>query len=93
MLLHIYGGTNTIIEEMACCGADTISVDQKNNLSESRKKLEADVILLGNIDPWNVLMMGNPEQVDTTAKEIIADGVNGIWPGCDIWPLVPWENM
>jgi len=26
-------------------------------------------------------------------KEAIADGVNAVWPGCDLWPSVPKENM
>jgi len=31
--------------------------------------------------------------VDKAVKEAIANGVNAIWPGCDIWPTVPRENM
>ncbi len=23
----------------------------------------------------------------------IKDGVDALWPGCDIWPDVPYENM
>jgi [methyl-Co(III) methanol-specific corrinoid protein]:coenzyme M methyltransferase len=92
-ILHICGDTNLIIEQMADCGADAVSVDQKNNLRETRRKLGDDVILLGNLDPYNVLVAGTPEQIEETVKDIIDSNVNAVWPGCDIWPDVPKENM
>jgi [methyl-Co(III) methanol-specific corrinoid protein]:coenzyme M methyltransferase len=92
-ILHICGDTNTIVDQMAQCGADAISVDQKNELAASREKIGPDVILLGNLDPYGVLVMGKPEEVERSVKEIIGSGADAIWPGCDIWPTVPAENM
>ena len=92
-VLHICGDTNNIIEEMVTCGADAISVDQKNNLKESRDKIDPDVILLGNLDPFNVLVRGKPADIEKAIKDIIDSGANAVWPGCDIWPSVPRENM
>ncbi len=92
-VLHICGETNEIIGQMAQCGADAVSVDQMNRLAESQDKVGADTILLGNIDPYNVLVKGNPEDIDHAVKEAIASGAEAIWPGCDIWPTVPEENM
>ncbi len=92
-VLHICGETNEIMEQMAQCGADAISVDQMNRLAESRKKVGTDTILLGNIDPYKVLVEGKPEEIDNAVKEAIAGGADAIWPGCDIWPTVPKENM
>ncbi len=92
-VLHICGDTNLIVEQMADCGADALSVDQKNQLGETRKKLGDKVILLGNLDPYNVLVTGAPGEIDAAVKEIIESGVNAVWPGCDIWPDVPKENM
>lgn len=83
-VLHICGDTTLIIEQMADCGADAVSVGQKNDLSESRKELGEDVILLGNLDPYNVLVTQEPEDIDGAVKEIIEKGVNAVWPGCDI---------
>ena len=40
---HICGSTDLIIEMMNECGADALSVDQKNNVVETRKKLGDDV--------------------------------------------------
>jgi [methyl-Co(III) methanol-specific corrinoid protein]:coenzyme M methyltransferase len=92
-ILHICGDTNTIVEEMALCGADAISVDQKNDVAESRNKLGPDAFILGNIDPYMVIVKGKPDDVDHAVKEAVANGVNAIWPGCDIFPTAPQENM
>lgn len=92
-ILHICGDTNTIVEEMAACGADAISVDQVNDVAESRKTLGPDAFILGNVDPYKVIVTGTPEEVDTAVKAAVANGVNAIWPGCDIYPTAPKENM
>lgn len=92
-VLHICGDTDDIVEQMAACGADAISVEPKNHVAETRKKLGPEALILGNIDAFGVMVAGTPEDVDKAVKEAIANGVNGIWPGCDIWPTVPRENM
>ena len=92
-ILHICGDTNTIVEEMALCGADAISVDQMNDVAESRNRLGPDVFILGNIDPYRVIVKGKPDDVDNAVKDAVENGVNAIWPGCDIFPTAPQENM
>ena len=92
-VLHICGSTDLIIEMMNECGADAISVDQKNTLAESRKKLGDDVVLLGNIDPFKILCQAEPDEVEAVVKKCIDDGVNSVWPGCDMWPEVKKENV
>ncbi len=92
-ILHICGDTNAIIEDMADCGADAISVDQKNRLKDTREKLGPDVIILGNFDPVKVLHQGKPEDVGPAMKASLNEGADAVWPGCDIWPEVPRENM
>ncbi|MFQ5857688.1 MAG: uroporphyrinogen decarboxylase family protein [Anaerolineae bacterium] len=91
-VLHICGNTNPIIHFMAQSGASALSVDQLNDLAQTREKLP-DMVLLGNYNPFDVLCNGTPEDVDRAIKEIVENGVDGIWPGCDIWPTVPPENM
>ncbi len=92
-ILHICGDTNAIVQDMAECGADAISVDQKNNLTDTRLKIGSDVILLGNFDPVKVLHRGKPEDVGEAVLECLRSGANAVWPGCDLWPEVPAENM
>ncbi len=90
---HICGSTDLIIEMMNECGADAISVDQKNNLAESRKKLGDDVLLLGNFDPYGTLVTGEVSNVEPVIKKCIDEGADAVWPGCDIWPDAKKENV
>lgn len=92
-VLHICGKTNNIVIPMVESGATAISVDQKNDVVDSRKKLGDKVLIFGNYDPYNVLVSGAPELVKETMRKCLADGVSAVWPGCDIWPTVPPENL
>jgi len=92
-VIHICGKTNDIVPFMVESGASAISVDQKNDLAETRKKLGPDALIFGNYDPYNVLVAGTPDLVRETIRKCIADGASAIWPGCDIWPTVPPENI
>jgi len=92
-VLHICGDTNLVVDQMALCGADTISVEKKNDVAETRRKLGPDVLIFGDLDSFGVLVQGTPDDVNKAVKEAIDKGVNAIWPGCDIWPSAPRENM
>jgi [methyl-Co(III) methanol-specific corrinoid protein]:coenzyme M methyltransferase len=92
-VLHICGNTNAIVADMVECGADAISIDQKNDLAETRQILGPDALVLGNIDPYNVLVLGDPDDVQASVRESVANGASAVWPGCDVWPDAPAENM
>jgi [methyl-Co(III) methanol-specific corrinoid protein]:coenzyme M methyltransferase len=70
-------------------------VDQKNNVVESRKKLGNDVLILGNFDPYGTLCKADttPAKVEEIIKKCIDDGVDAVWPGCDLWPDIVEDNM
>lgn len=94
-VLHICGATDLIIEMMNDCGADALSVDIKNTLADSRKKIGDDRLLFGNFDVFDL-----PCKEETTVEDAIAGiktnidgGVDAIWPGCDLWPDIKEENM
>jgi len=90
---HICGSTDLIIEMMNDCGADAVSVDQKNHVAESRNKLGPEAMILGNFDPYGTLVQMDAKDVPGVIKKCIEDGVDAVWPGCDIWPDVKKENM
>jgi len=91
-ILHICGNTNYIVEDMAKCGADAISVDHKNELLVSREKIGPDVVMFSGFDPIKVLHQGKLEDVRPEALKM-REGASAVWPGCDIWPEVTEENM
>lgn len=92
-VLHICGKTNDIVTFMVEAGPTAISVEQKNDVAETRKKLGRDALIFGNFDPYNVLVTGTEELVRSTMRKCIDDGVSAVWPGCDIWPTVPPQNI
>ncbi len=92
-VLHICGKTNDIAVFMLESGAKAISVDQKNDIADTRKKIGKSALLFGNYDPYNVLVTGTTEKVREAVAKCIEDGVSAVWPGCDIWPTVPPENI
>lgn len=94
-VLHICGATDMIIEMMNECGADALSVDIKNNLTESRQKIGDDALLFGNFDVFAL-----PCKEETTVEQAIEGikvnidgGVDAVWPGCDLWPDIKEENL
>lgn len=92
-ILHICGSTDLIIEFMNDCGAEAISVDHKNTLSESRSKIGNDVLLFGDYDGFSLPSKASVEEIHAAVKKCIDSGVDAVWPGCDIWPDVKSENM
>jgi [methyl-Co(III) methanol-specific corrinoid protein]:coenzyme M methyltransferase len=89
---HICGDTNVIIEDMAQM-CNCVSVDQKNDMAASRKKIGEDVVLLGNVHPWDVFAQGTPAQVAELVCNAATAGADSVWPGCDLWPQTPVENL
>lgn len=92
-VLHICGTTSSILELMAEAGAEAIGIDQKNDAADAVKRVGDKVLVFGNLDPYKVLVNGTPDQIRENVRAILDSGVDAIWPGCDIWPSVPAENM
>jgi [methyl-Co(III) methanol-specific corrinoid protein]:coenzyme M methyltransferase len=92
-ILSICGDTNTIVREMALCGASALHFDQKNDVEHTRQMLGRDAIVLGNLDPLNVLSYGTPALIREKVSEAANAGVNAVMPGCDVYPDVSTTNM
>jgi [methyl-Co(III) methanol-specific corrinoid protein]:coenzyme M methyltransferase len=92
-VLSMCGDTNAIVTDLIACGADALSVDQRNDLARTRRVLGSQAILLGNFDPVATLSLGTPQSIAGVVATCAAAGVNAIWPGCDLWPDVPEANL
>ena len=61
------------------------------------KKVPADVVVMGNIDPVGVLRMGTPESVREATTELLKKCTPYpnfvLSSGCDMPPKTPWENI
>ena len=91
-VLSVCGNTNKSMHLLAQTGANAISVDQMNDLAESRKAL-AGRLLFGNIDPVEMLWQGEAAQVREAVREAKEAGVDALWPGCDLVPQTSVENL
>ncbi|MEP7357258.1 MAG: uroporphyrinogen decarboxylase family protein, partial [Anaerolineales bacterium] len=92
-VLSVCGRTNRAMALLAQAGADALSVDQTNDLAASRAVLGPNPLLFGNLDPVALLADADPHAVRQAVAQALAQGADAIWPGCDLWPLVPAENM
>jgi [methyl-Co(III) methanol-specific corrinoid protein]:coenzyme M methyltransferase len=91
-VLSVCGNTNRSIHLLAQTNADAISVDQLNNLAESRKVL-TDTLLFGNIDPVQTLSAGTQGEIEEAVQSALGAGVDALWPGCDLVPQTPIANL
>ena len=94
--VHICGDTTKIMEDMATNGARILEVDWQVDMGKAREILPANVTLMGNIDPSDPLVLGNPDQVRAKAKSIIeATGGKGLIlsSGCAMGANTKPENM
>jgi uroporphyrinogen decarboxylase len=96
-LLHICGGTSSILPHMARSGADILEIDHKVDLGAARKAAGDDICLMGNLDPAGVLLRGTPEQVYEESLSCIEKaGKNGrfiLGSGCEVAMAAPLENI
>lgn len=91
-VLSVCGNTNKSMQALAQAGADAISVDQLNDLASSREVLK-DTLLFGNIDPVDVLYRGDEAQIAEAVRGAKEAGVDAVWPGCDLVPQTPIQNI
>ena len=94
--IHICGKANLIIDAMGKTGADILEIDWETDMGEARKAVPDDVVLMGNIDPSDPLVLGTPEKVLEKAKAII-EGTKGkgliLSSGCAMGENTRPENM
>jgi len=91
-VLSACGRTNGTMTLLAASGADALSVDQANDLVQSRKDV-SEVLLFGNLDPVKVISQGTPDEIKEAVAGAFQSGVDAIWPGCDLYPQTPLENL
>jgi MtaA/CmuA family methyltransferase len=92
-VLSVCGNTNRAMPLLADCGADALSVDQTNDLARSRETVGPGLLLFGNIDPVGTLSNGDEAEVRAAVRRAIEAGVDAVWPGCDLAPAAPAENL
>lgn len=96
--LHICGNTKKIWPYIKETGIDALSLDQVVDMAEAKEILGEDMLLMGNIDPTEILVQGSPQEVEENVKEIFekaGDTPQGfiLRSGCGVPDNAPVENV
>jgi uroporphyrinogen-III decarboxylase len=73
-------------------GAEAISIDQTTDVQAARTALKK-TLLFGNIDPVATLWQGEQASITEAVRGAKEAGVDAVWPGCDLVPQSPLENI
>ncbi len=95
--VHICGDTTKLLESMADCGYDTVSLDNMVDITEAKTRIGDKVHLIGNVEPVGILRYGNPDDVKKAVRECFQKGFGSpkgftIGTGCDTPIGTPLEN-
>ncbi len=93
--LHICGNTRPILEGMGQLGCAIVDLDFLAPISEARKAMGLQQVLLGNLNPVRVLRDGTPAQVtaETAACHRQAGPRFIVSAGCEVTRDTPQANL
>jgi [methyl-Co(III) methanol-specific corrinoid protein]:coenzyme M methyltransferase len=91
-VLAVCGNLDSVSLLLETAGADALSIDQSNHIGRLRAMLPR-ALLFGNLDPVQLLSHATSEQVQDAARMALKDGADAVWPGCDLVPTTPIENI
>ncbi len=91
-VLSVCGNVTSSLHLLSQTGADAISIDQTVDLVAARLALK-DTLLFGNLDPVETLYRGETAQVARAVISAKEAGLDAIWPGCDLVPQTPIQNI
>ncbi|AKB42486.1 MULTISPECIES: methylcobamide:CoM methyltransferase MtaA [Methanosarcina] len=93
-VLHICGKVNAILSDMADCGFEGLSVEEKiGNAAEGKKAIGDRARLVGNVSSPFTLLPGPIDKIKAEAKAALEGGIDVLAPGCGIAPMTPLENI
>ena len=93
-ILHICGNVNPILDYMADCGFEGLSVEEKiGSVKKAKEVIGTRATLVGNISSPFTLLPGPVDKIKSEAKQALSEGVDVLAPGCGIAPMTPLENV
>lgn len=87
----------SMTEELIAMGATAYHFGNAVPMEEMLKKMPANVVCLGNVDPAGQFRNGTPESIRKATLDVLEACSKYpnfvISSGCDIPPLSPWDNI
>lgn len=69
--LHICGDTTELLDLMLACKVDALSLDQIMDYEAVMKKIPEDIVLLGNLDPLDLLYYSDVETIEKETHRLL----------------------
>lgn len=96
--LHICGKTSRIWRHMAAAGADCISIDEVEDIGAAKEAVGAEVRIMGNVSPTEIMLLGTPVQVRSATLDCIMRGHDNprgfiVASGCSLPTEAPFANI
>ncbi len=93
--LHICGNTRRILAGMGRLDCEIVDLDYPSPLSEARTAMGADQVLLGNLNPVQVLKEGTPETIAVAIAECHRQAGSRyiVGAGCEVPRGTPEANV
>lgn len=95
-ILNICGSAELIVDKMVECGAQAIAIDERTPIKKTREivnKSHLGYPIIGNIPSYGVLFQGPVKRIMESVRNVIAEGVDMVAPGCDFWIETPTEHI
>ncbi|MDY0387346.1 MAG: methylcobamide:CoM methyltransferase MtaA [Methanolobus sp.] len=94
MVLHVCGNVTPILDMMADCKFEGISIEEKvKDLKGAIATVGDRAVIIGNVSSPFTLLSGDVAKVKEDSKRALGDGVAVLAPGCGIAPNTPVENV
>lgn len=91
-VLHLSGETSSLIKIKSNYGASALSLEYQNDIAKIRAEIAPDGLIFGQMNA-NALVSGNPADIVKAVLASLDAGVDALWPGGDICPDTPLENL
>jgi [methyl-Co(III) methanol-specific corrinoid protein]:coenzyme M methyltransferase len=93
-VLHICGNVGPILDYMADCGFEGLSVEEKvGSVRKAKEILGNRARLVGNISSPFTLLPGPIDKIKEESKKALEEGVDVLAPGCGIAPMTPLAHV
>jgi [methyl-Co(III) methanol-specific corrinoid protein]:coenzyme M methyltransferase len=93
-VLHICGNVGPILDYMADCGFEGLSVEEKvGSVKKAKEILGNRARLVGNISSPFTLLPGPIEKIKEESKKALEEGIDVLAPGCGIAPMTPLVHI
>lgn len=69
--LHICGDTSELLDLMLTCNVDALSLDQIMDYEKVMEKIPEDIVLLGNLDPLDLLYNSDVETIKLETTKLL----------------------